>query len=402
VTQEIVRAQQWPRYRWWVLANVALVNFLLMGFAWNYLIMLVPSVLEDLELELSDWGLLWAATSLGVCLLAIASGALADRYGVRRVASAGLLLAAASLLMRLEVSGLASFFVSMLLFGVALGTLITVLPKAIGVWFPPDQFGMANGVAQSAFGVGFTIMGLTTPTLAEAFGGWRGLSEWFAWATLAVGAIWLFTVRDRHSLVEEASLPVLASVRRVLGVRDVSILALCYGLYMGGYLGATGYLPTFFMGRGVSADQVGIFFTYSTVSFALSCLILPTLSDWIGRRKVVYCVSIALAGAGIFACVASDLPLALMAICWGGGSGGSVLVFAVPLEMDPPGPSLAGAAVGVAVTGGFVGGVIGPLIGMSLLEKGPLLGFGFWTSWYFASALFFALLRETGRAARVR
>ena len=59
-------------YCWWVLANIALVSFLLLGFAWNYLIMLVPEVLDDLGLTLSDWGLLWAGTSLGAVLLRLA------------------------------------------------------------------------------------------------------------------------------------------------------------------------------------------------------------------------------------------------------------------------------------------------------------------------------------------
>ena len=87
-------------YRWWILANVILVNVLVAGFAWNYVIMLVPEILGDLSLEIADWGLLWAGISLGVCLFAIIAGALADRYGVRVVIGAGLVLVAGSLLLR--------------------------------------------------------------------------------------------------------------------------------------------------------------------------------------------------------------------------------------------------------------------------------------------------------------
>ena len=46
--------------RWWVLANVVLVNVVVTGIAWNYLIMFVPDVTGDLGLQLSSWGALWS------------------------------------------------------------------------------------------------------------------------------------------------------------------------------------------------------------------------------------------------------------------------------------------------------------------------------------------------------
>jgi hypothetical protein len=47
-----------PPYRWWVLANVVLVYLLVLGIAWNYIIMVVPDVLGDLGLGIGQWGVL--------------------------------------------------------------------------------------------------------------------------------------------------------------------------------------------------------------------------------------------------------------------------------------------------------------------------------------------------------
>ncbi len=69
--------------RWWILSNVVLVNVLVTGIAWNYVIMFVPEVTSDLGLEIADWGALWSGIPLGVMLFSMPAGALGDRYGVR-------------------------------------------------------------------------------------------------------------------------------------------------------------------------------------------------------------------------------------------------------------------------------------------------------------------------------
>ena len=80
--------------RWWVLANVVLVNVIVIGIAWNYLIMFVPALIRDLGLEISDWGTLWAGIALGVLVFSFPAGVAGDRVGARASLTAGLVLAA--------------------------------------------------------------------------------------------------------------------------------------------------------------------------------------------------------------------------------------------------------------------------------------------------------------------
>ena len=390
-------------YRWWILANVILVNVLVVGFAWNYVIMLVPEILGDLSLEIADWGLLWAGISLGVCLFAIIAGALADRYGVRVVIGAGLVLVAGSLLLRAQLQGLVEMFGSMVLFGVALGTIFPNVPKALGLWFPAEQLGFANGLAAAGAGVGFTAAGMAAPVLSEFFGGWRGLSEASAWATLAVATLWLLSVRDgspSHS--GAAPVPPLVGVRRVLEVRSVWILAGCYMLFIGSDLSLIGYIVTFLTEvRGMGSEGAGLFLSILSWAFIAGCLLLPMLSDRLGRRKPIFILGIGTAGLCVLsiALVSGSLLMGLAA-CFGFFSGAVVLIFIVPLEMNPPGPRLAGSAMGVAITGGFAGGSIGPVIGMRLVSVEPIVGFAFWTFCYLLAVLLFSTLRETGPSAQ--
>ena len=79
-------------YPWVVLANVTVVNFVIVGIAWYYVTMLVSPLIADLGTDLSGWGLLWGAISLGAFGACLPAGALADRLGVRSVVGAGLFL----------------------------------------------------------------------------------------------------------------------------------------------------------------------------------------------------------------------------------------------------------------------------------------------------------------------
>ena len=143
-----------PRYRWWVLCLVVLANFLPTGMAWFYIVIMVTNVCQDLNIGLVEWSKLWAGISLGALLCSIAGGALGDRLGVRKVVGGGMLLMGVALLWRAQASTFASMFGAMVLFGACIALVAPNLPKALGQWFSPQEFGFANGAALSGNGAG--------------------------------------------------------------------------------------------------------------------------------------------------------------------------------------------------------------------------------------------------------
>ena len=95
-------------YRWLVLANGVLVFTFAFGFGWTYIVMVVAQVLAELELEMSDWGMLWAAISFGTLVSAMIGGILGDRYGVQKIVGLGVVLMGVTLVMRATASGFGS------------------------------------------------------------------------------------------------------------------------------------------------------------------------------------------------------------------------------------------------------------------------------------------------------
>jgi NNP family nitrate/nitrite transporter-like MFS transporter len=388
-------------YRWWVLASVVVTNFLIPGVSWNYVIMVVPQILGDLGLEIGDWGALWAAVSLGVLLFSVPAGALGDRFGVRRVVGFGQALVAASLFLRAAAGGFGSMLLCMVFFGVAMGLVIANIPKVLGLWFPLDELGMANGVSIAGQAAGIGTATFLTPILLGSLDGWRSITRGLAILTVALTVLWLATMRDRAvaSYPAGAREAVLKAIGRVLQVRDMWILALCFSLFLGGYLGVIGYIGAYFTTvQGMSPETVGANLSLGAWTSIFGNILLPTLSDKIGLRRIVYVVAIFANGLIVFAIAyLLGVSLTLACIAWGFTAGAIPLLFVVPIEMERVGPALAGSAAGVLNTAGFAGGFLAPLIGMSLVRISPILGFAFWAGCYMVSALLFATIAETGR-----
>ena len=388
-------------YRWWILTSVFVTNVLVSGFGWSYVIMVPSAIVEDLGVTFEKWGLLWGGISFGAFLFSIPAGALADRFGVRHVVGASLGLAGASLLLRAQVNGLVPMVACMVLFGLAVGSLFSNLPKALGIWFPREELGLANGVGLAGYGAGFTLVGFATVPLVEAFGGWRELTWVLGWGVLSFAVLWLLSVRDRAAPQNSEEISTLAGMGRVLRERDVWIPALCYGLYNAGYLGATGYLVTFLMeSKSLSEQAAGTFIATTSWTFVVGSLILPALSDRVGRRRVVYLVGMALVAATVSLLATTRLPLIPLAVSWGFFTGGLSLLFTIPLEVESVGPRLGGSAAGLISTIGFAGGFDGPVIGLALADLSPTLGLLFWAGCYLASSALIVAARETGYASK--
>ncbi len=388
-------------YRWLVLANGVLVFTFAFGFGWTYIVMVVAQVLAELNLEMSDWGMLWAAISFGTLVSAMIGGLLGDRYGVQKIVGLGVVLMGVTLVMRATASGFGSMYVWMFLFGVALALTFPNVPKALGMWFAPEEFGMANGVTQAGYGAGAALALVLTPLVLEPVGGWRSLSIILGVATAIIGVLWFMTVRDRPHEPDEAEaghLGTVAAIRQVLSIRDAWTLAVCHMLFLGGYIGIIGYAPTYFVDvQGMTSATAGAVVSVIMWAYVVGALVVPSISDRVGLRKRFYVPGMFIAGACmVLSGYALGVSLWIVALMWGFFGGAAPLAFVVPLEMEGVGRRLAGSAVGIAITAGYLGGVLAPVIGMWLVGLTPVAGFYFWGGCYMLSAVLFLLLKETG------
>ncbi len=313
----------------------------------------------------------------------IPTGVLADRWGPRRVLAAGAGVAAlGSLLFAFAPSfGWAGF--GRLLVGASVAVAFVSTLKLASHWFSPQKYALASGMALF-FGVAGGVMaGVPLRLLVEEFG-WRGvMGSAGVFAALLCVAIWLL-VRDdpaergyasHHPLDKKshAHAPILRGIAEVFAYRNIWLLMLAPIGFSGAVLTFAGLWGVPFLRQVHGLDPKAAAAVTSTLlaAWALGGPLLGNWSEKLGRRKLLYLISGALATAGWAAVIFLPLPLWLMIpllVVIGFASGNIIIGFAWAKESVPL--RLMGTASGVVNMGPLLGGVLlQPGVGW-LLDRG--------------------------------
>jgi sugar phosphate permease len=382
-------------------------------------------LMSDFALSAAALGNLAAAYYYSYVAMQIPAGVMADRWGPRRVLTAGAALAALGTLMFAFASSYALAGFGRLLIGASVGVAFVAMLKLASHWFAPSRFAMLSGLALCTGVLGAVSAGVPLRLLVDAFG-WRGVLAVSAalTAVLAV-AIWAI-VRDdpsdlgyaSHSYAPRdghAGFSVFGGIGRALATRNVWLIFLISGGVSGPPLTFAGLwgVPFLVTHYGLSTAQAASLTSLLLASWALAGPVLGALSDRMRRRKPVYVIGAALAAAGwavVF--LVPGLPLAVLVallVAIGIVSACVMVGFAIAKESAPA--PLAGTATGIANMGNMLGGMImPPLVGWMLdrswsgaLSEGVRVydfaayraGFSPMLAWLSLSLVLLAFTRET-------
>ena len=341
-------------------------------FAWFSLAAYLPTVTADLGLSGTGAGLLAGAVPLTYVPVSLVSGPLVDRFGPYRSIGAGVLVVGVAHVGRSAATAFPAMLAATVLLGVG-GTAITFgLPKLVSEQFPAGEAGPPSTVyllgSVSGTAASFT---LGRGVLGPAAGGWRPLFAATGVACVVYGGLWAGLVvalgPERPADGGDAD---VASVRRVLravlsnpGMRLLLVVGV---VYLGVVHGVQNWLATVLEARGVAATTAAASTGVFVAAQAGGTLVLPALSDCLGRRGgvVAGCGLACALGVGALAVPSAPLALALGgAVAAGVGAGGlSPLVRMVPAELDGVGAERTGAAVGVVFAAGELGGFGAPVL----------------------------------------
>ena len=300
----------------------------------------------------------------------IPAGLLADRWGPRRVLTAGAAVAAAGTLLFALAPGYAAAGLGRLLIGGSVGVAFVAMLKLAGHWFAPTRFAMLSGLALACGVLGAVSAGVPLRLLVDAFG-WRNvMSVAAAIAGLLAVVIWI-AVRDDPAERGYASYaptapvrhaPILQSIGQTLARRNVWLVFLISGAVSGptltfGGLWGVPFLSTHY---GLSTSQASMITSLLLVCWAVAGPFVGALSDRLRRRKPLYALGAVLATAGWCAALllpGVPLPLLIVLLGFTGCASAAVMVgFAIAKESAPA--ALAGTAGGIANMGNMLGGMI--------------------------------------------
>lgn len=310
----------------------------------------------------------------------IPTGMIADRWGPRRLLTAG--AGVAALGTALFAFAPTIFWANMgrLLIGASVAVAFVSMLKLASHWFAPRHYALASGMALLMGVVGGVVAGVPLRYLIEAFG-WRPVMAVSAALTAMLSiATWL-RVRDdpaergyaSHFQGEHgahASTPMLASLMEALSYRNLWLLTLVPIGYSGAVLTFAGLwgVPYLRQVHGLDPKAAAAITSILLVAWALGGPMLGSWSERMGRRKPLYVIAAGVATLGWGAIVFLPLPLWLLVallVPTGFASGNIIIGFAWAKESVPL--RLVGTASGVCNMGPLVGGMLlQPAVGWML------------------------------------
>ena len=362
------------RYRW-VILGICLLGFMQVhihrvGFA-----PLIPTFMGDLGITYAAAATIMTAYFWTYALVQVPVGILADRLGPRRMMLTFLGVLVVGVIAFPLSRDYTQSLVTRSLIG--LGAAGVWLPglRLIHEWFPPQERGRATGLFSAGGGIGGTTALVLVPVLAAHLG-WRwGYAMTLVPLLITLALIYLLVrpgpLAERRSPAA-ASRGTTAALKDVLGVAALWPINVAVLFSYGAFIGLVTFLPAFLVRHeGLAPGRAGLVTGLITAGTVVSWPLAGFISDWLGRRKVIYLFS---QGMCVLSCLAFALLVpgtgwagaALVALFTGLMLGGLVTPFVMVVELFPA--DLIGTASGVVNTFCFVGSLLIPVLVGKILD----------------------------------
>ncbi|WP_337101081.1 MFS transporter [Paenibacillus sp. YIM B09110] len=238
----------------WLLGNID-------RFVMNYAVL---DIVKDLGLNPSQQGMLLSSFFLGYAIMQMPGGALADKFGFRKVILFSIIIWSIFTGMTGLAWSLASMVVIRFLFGIAEGGYFPSGSKAIAATFPLNERSRAMSLMLSSA----TIAGIFTPILTtQAMGtiGWRSLFYIIGGAGLIVGFLFYFFLKEpakaspEEGMISARPKAAKAPLKEVLKTPMIWNLFIAYFSIYAINWGLSAWMPTYMMeARGLDLKAIGL------------------------------------------------------------------------------------------------------------------------------------------------
>jgi MFS family permease len=355
---------------WFVVAAAFAITFIGFGCAYTFSAFVAPLQLEfgasrgSVSLVFSLAGFLYFG-------LGVVSGPLADRFGSRRLAVAGMLLTGLGLAAASAARSLAEVYAAYGL-GVGLGIGCAYVPAigAVQRWFVRRR-GFASGLAVSGIGVGTLVMPPLASLLIEMLG-WRGAYLALGALAAAIGGGLALLIendpRDRGLGPDGDPPQVLApsaqregaSVREAIRSRRfISLYAACLICSFGVFVPFVHLVP-YAQDHGAAPASAVLLLGVIGIGSTAGRFFLGGLADRMGRQISLLSMFAGMALALAIWVIATDIwSLAAFAFVFGVFYGGWVAVLPA-VVMDYFGGRNVSGIIGILYTSVAFGTLIGP------------------------------------------
>jgi sugar phosphate permease len=369
-------------WAWVVLGTSFITLFINYSIRIGAYSVLLPKMIEDLGINMTQAGMIRAGYFLTYILFSPLTGWLMDRIGGRFVISFFcLFLGIGTLLM-----GQASSLITAILFhgivGIGAAAVWTPVSALIQKWFAATKRGLALGILSPSYALGFGLMGIILPTIVKNYS-WR--MGWYllgASGLLLIAINFLFLRDDPEKLgllpwgETAKSIPSPPPSKTTFNYWDIIkertfwlIGASYFFISLGVYI-----VSDFIVTYGVVELKVpypvaSTFISIMALTSIVGGFVLMTLSDYIGRAKLLVIIHSLLALSILFIILAKgDISLLRVGIGWFGFIYGPIFPMYAACARDYFPKEVAGTVIGLLTLFYGIGAMVGPIMGGHLTD----------------------------------
>jgi cyanate permease len=349
----------------WIMLGLIFCLYASFGIVNRSLAPLITAIMTDLKISYCEMGVILGMWQMIYIPVALLTGVLIDRLGVKITLFSGVLIIGLSSFLRYFASGFGSMLFAVSLFGIG-GPMISIGgPKIIAIWFAGKKRGAAMGIflTGNIFGGLVSLLGTNSIVMPLTGNCWRLTFVCYGLVPMITALIWRLFAVDSPTAPASANddlKAVFISIFRNTNVRLILVMGLCAFAIGHGF---SSWLPKILESGGLSPKMAGYVASVPLFFSIPSILMVPRMVQQAHRSRFVGVASLVTAFQLIIVTYASG-PLMLMALMILGLSSSCLMPVLMLILMDSTGiePAHLGAAGGVFFCIAEIGGVIGPAI----------------------------------------
>jgi len=306
---------EYSPYRWVIMTLMfsCFVLTFLARFTWPPLI---PVVAPVLKMSMSQAGAYMSAFYIGYVITQIPAGMLADRFGVRLILGASLVIEGLTTWGMSTITTFDMGFWLRVATGLGAGAVLASCARALMEWFPAKERGTAFGLLLAAPSGGLLLANYVVPALNAAFN-WQIAFQAVGIATAILGVLVYFLVKTTDEPKGEKS--IFGGFKVYFANRDIVLLATIGFCLMWMELGVATWTNAYVRKLGFTVQQAGGVLIWYSVGGVIAPAVSGWISDRLGNRKYIlmgsYAISIPL--TIIFGMQASLPMLSLVGFIYG-------------------------------------------------------------------------------------
>jgi len=184
-----------------------------------------PLISKEFGFDKITMGIIFSAFVWAYALFQVPGGWLGDRFGPRNVLGIIVAYWSAMTALTARATGLVSFWTIRFLFGIGEAGAFPTATRAMQLWFPKEERGIAQGITHSASRLGAAIAPPITVAIMVAYG-WRMVFYVFGLIGLAWSILYFFVYSntpEEHKRVNRAELAHIRGVNESGDIQRVNI-----------------------------------------------------------------------------------------------------------------------------------------------------------------------------------